>query len=187
MMVLVLGVIDLARQFLLADEQLREIEPLGFPVRHQRRLVEHLGLAHHLVESAVAECGHDLADLFRDEEEVIDDVLGLPGEALAQQRDLGRNPDRTGVEVALAHHDAAGRDQRGGSETELVGPKQRADHHVASGAEAPSTWTTMRLRSRSRTRVWWVSARPISQGLPACLIEVSGDAPVPPSKPAMVT
>ncbi len=45
----------------------------------------------------------------------------------------------------------------------------------------------MRLRSRSRTRVWWVSARPISQGEPACLIEVSGEAPVPPSKPAMVT
>ena len=38
----------------------------------------------------------------------------------------------------------------------------------------PSTWTTMRLRSRSRTRVWWVSASPISHGEPACLIEVSG-------------
>ena len=51
----------------------------------------------------------------------------------------------------------------------------------------PSTCTTMRLRSRSRTSVWWVSARPISHGEPACLIEVSGEAPVPPSKPAMVT
>ena len=28
----------------------------------------------------------------------------------------------------------------------------------------PSTCTTMRLRSRSRTSVWWVSARPISHG-----------------------
>ena len=51
----------------------------------------------------------------------------------------------------------------------------------------PSTCTTMRLRSRSRTSVWWVSASPISHGEPACLIEVSGEAPVPPSKPAMVT
>ena len=45
----------------------------------------------------------------------------------------------------------------------------------------------MRLRSRLATSVWWVSARPISHGDPACLIEVSGEAPVPPSKPAMVT
>ena len=45
----------------------------------------------------------------------------------------------------------------------------------------------MRPRSRLATSVWWVSARPISHGEPACLIEVSGEAPVPPSKPAMVT
>ena len=45
----------------------------------------------------------------------------------------------------------------------------------------------MRERRRFSTRVWWVSARPISQGLPACLIEVSGEAPVPPSKPEIVT
>src|ERR1700742_1791912 len=43
----------------------------------------------------------------------------------------------------------------------------------------PSTWTAMRPRRRLATRVWWVSASPISHGLPACLIEVSarlGDA-----------
>ena len=51
----------------------------------------------------------------------------------------------------------------------------------------PSTWTAMRPRKRLSTSVCWVSARPISQGEPACFIEVSGEAPVPPSKPAMVT
>ena len=51
----------------------------------------------------------------------------------------------------------------------------------------PSTCTAMRPRRRFATSVWCVSARPISQGEPACLIEVSGEAPVPPSKPAMVT
>ena len=46
MMVLLLGVIDLLpRQFGLAHEQFREIQPLGLPMRHQRALVEHLGLA----------------------------------------------------------------------------------------------------------------------------------------------
>ena len=51
----------------------------------------------------------------------------------------------------------------------------------------PSTCTAMRPRSRLATSVWCVSASPISHGEPACLIEVSGEAPVPPSKPAMVT
>ena len=37
--------------------------------------------------------------------------------------------------MALAHHDAAGRDQRRGSKAELVGAQQRTDHDVAAGAE----------------------------------------------------
>src|SRR5205085_3095530 len=41
----------------------------------------------------------------------------------------------------------------------------------------PSTCTEMRPRSRLATNVWCVSASPISQGEPACLIEVSGEAP----------
>ena len=45
----------------------------------------------------------------------------------------------------------------------------------------PSTWTTMRSRSPFIMSVCWVSARPSSQGMPACLSEVSGAAPVPPS------
>ena len=51
----------------------------------------------------------------------------------------------------------------------------------------PSVSTTMRERRLLRTRVWWVSARPSSQGRPACLMEVWGEAPVPPSKPEMRT
>jgi hypothetical protein len=48
----------------------------------------------------------------------------------------------------------------------------------------PSTCTATRPRNWFSTSVCWVSARPISHGLPACLIEEIGDAPVPPSKPA---
>ena len=121
-MVLRLGVIDLlALKRLLLDEQFREVESLGLPVRHQLRLVEHLHLADHLVKRAEAERGHDLAHLFGDEEEVVDDVLGLAGEALAQHRILRRHADRAGVEMALAHHDAARGDQRRRGKTELVG------------------------------------------------------------------
>jgi hypothetical protein len=51
----------------------------------------------------------------------------------AQHRVLRGDADRAGVEVALAHHDAAGRDQRRGGEAELVGAQQRGDDHVAVG------------------------------------------------------
>ena len=45
----------------------------------------------------------------------------------------------------------------------------------------PSVSTAMRLRRLFSTSVWCVSARPSSHGRPACVIEVCGDAPVPPS------
>ena len=51
----------------------------------------------------------------------------------------------------------------------------------------PSTCTAMRPRRSLSTSVWCVSARPTSHGRPACWIEVTGLAPVPPSKPEMVT
>ncbi len=51
----------------------------------------------------------------------------------------------------------------------------------------PSACTTMRSRRPLSSSVCWVSARPSSQGAPACLSEVSGLAPVPPSWPEMST
>ena len=51
----------------------------------------------------------------------------------------------------------------------------------------PSTCTRMRpLRSLS-TRTCWVSESPNSHGSPACLMDVCGEAPVPPSCPEMST
>ena len=99
-------------------------------------LIEHLHLADHFVEGAESQLRHQFADFLGDEEEEVDDVLGLAGEPLAQHRVLRCDPDRAGVEMALAHHDAAGGDQRCGGEPELIGAEQRADHHVAAGADA---------------------------------------------------
>ena len=110
--------------------------PLAFQWSIAWLLSRHLGLADHLVEGAEAERGHEFAHFLGDEEEVVDDVLGLALESRAQHRVLRGDADRAGVEVALAHHDAAGGDQRRGGEAELVGAEQRADHHVAAGAHA---------------------------------------------------
>ena len=51
----------------------------------------------------------------------------------------------------------------------------------------PSTCTTMRSRRPLTSRVCCVSASPISHGMPACLSDVSGAAPVPPSWPEIRT
>src|SRR5690625_229677 len=51
----------------------------------------------------------------------------------------------------------------------------------------PSHCTRIRSRNPLSSRVCWVSARPSSHGPPACLSEVSGDAPVPPSCPETST
>ena len=106
---------------------------------------------------------------------------GVPTKRLLQHRVLRGDADRAGVQVALAHHDAADGDQRRGGEAELVGPEQRADDHVAAGLQ-PAVHLQRDARAQPfSTRICCVSASPISQGMPACLSEVSGLAPVPPS------
>ena len=47
----------------------------------------------------------------------------------------------------------------------------------------PSVCTMTRERRLFITRVWWTSAIPSSHGRPACLMEVRGEAPVPPLSP----
>ena len=51
----------------------------------------------------------------------------------------------------------------------------------------PSVWTRMRLRRSLSSRTCCVSARPSSQGSPACLIGTERRAPVPPLSPEMRT
>ncbi len=51
----------------------------------------------------------------------------------------------------------------------------------------PSVCTRMRLRRSFSSSTCCVSARPSSHGSPACLIELSGEAPVPPLSPEMST
>ena len=74
----------------------REVEPARLPVLDAGAHVEHVDAADHLVDGAEAELRHDLAHLFGDEEDEVDDVLGLARELLAQLRDPAwrRRPGR---------------------------------------------------------------------------------------------
>ena len=112
-----------------------EVDALGLPVRIGDGGVDLVHAAHHLIDGAEAELGHVLAHLLGDEEEEVDHVLGLAREARAQHRVLGGDAHRAGIQVALAHHDAAHGDQRHGGKAELLRAEQRGDHHVAAGLQ----------------------------------------------------
>jgi hypothetical protein len=98
---------------------------------------DQIGAADHLVERPQAQSGHDLAQFLGDVEEIIDHMFGRAGEAGAKHRILGSDPDRAGIEMAFAHHDAAGGDERRGGEAIFVRSEQSGDGDVAAGPEAP--------------------------------------------------
>ena len=143
--------------------------------------LEQLGVPDQLLEPSYAELGHQPPDLLGDEHHVGGDVLGRTGEAGAQLGILGGDPDRAGVEMADAHHDAAHRDQRGGREPELVSAQQRPDHHVAPGLEL-----TVDLHGDPRAQIVEQQrllglGQPDLPGHARRLDRGLGEAPVPPS------
>ncbi len=148
---------------------------------------EHVGAADHVGERAEAELRHEFAHFLRDELHEVHGVLRIAGEFRAQLRILRGDADGAGVQMADAHHDAAERDERRGREAELLRAEQRGDDDVAAGLHLAVRLDDDAERRLFSTSVWCVSARPSSHGMPACLIEVCGEAPVPPSKPEMST
>jgi len=114
-------------------EHATEVQATRLPVIDALARVQQIGAADEFVELAHAELGHDAPRFFGDEEEVVHHVLGLATELPAQHRILGGHAHRAGVEVALAHHDAALHHQRRGGEAELIGAQQGADDHIAAG------------------------------------------------------
>src|SRR5262245_55741287 len=93
-------------------EDARKVEPLRFPVLDAAALVEKIGAADQIVEATDPELRHQLTNFLGNEEEIVDDVFRGSSELLAQLRILRRDADRACVQVALAHHDAAGRNER---------------------------------------------------------------------------
>ena len=127
------------------------------------------------------------AQLFGDEEEEADDVLGRPLRSArgapgpASRRPTGHvlrwhfriitQPLATSGAVAKPNSSA---------------PEQRGERHVAPGLELPVDLEAHPLAQPVQRRAPGASRRgPSSHGVPACWIDESGDAPVPPSCPAM--
>ncbi len=96
-------------------------------------LPEQIGTAHHVFKFSESEARHDFTNFFSDKEEVVDHMLGFAFKAFAQFRILCGNAHRAGVQMALAHHEAAFDNERCRGKPELVRAKERADHNISAG------------------------------------------------------
>jgi len=114
-------------------EQARKIKSASLPVLYAFLCVEQVSTTNQFVKRAHAELRHELARLFSHKKEIINHMLGLAAEFLAQHRVLRGHTNRAGVEVTLAHHDAAFNHQWGSRKTKFISTQQRANHHVAAG------------------------------------------------------
>mmetsp|Transcript_100539 Transcript_100539/g.288012 ORF Transcript_100539/g.288012 Transcript_100539/m.288012 type:complete len:1151 (+) Transcript_100539:506-3958(+) len=129
-------------------EERREVEAHRLVVEERLIHLEAVRLAHHLLKRAVAELGHVLAHLLRQQPEKVHHMLRLPRELGTEEGVLRGHADRAGVEVALSHHDTAEGDQRGGGERHLLRAEQGGDHHVA-----PVLDLSVRLQAHARAEV----------------------------------
>ena len=154
-------------------QQVGQVDAAGLPAVDVGVLLQHLDLADHLLEGGEAQAGHELADLLGHRQQVAHHVLGLALEAVAQHGVLGGDAHRAGVQVADAHHHAAGGHQRGGREAHLVGAQQRGHDHVTTRSHLAVGLEHHAERRSLRISVCWVSARPISHGTPAWWIDDS--------------
>src|SRR3990167_5168321 len=168
-------------------EQAAEVQATGLPVFQALAHVEQVGAADQLVELADAQLGHDLAHFFGDEEEVVHHVFGLPENLARNSGSCVATPTgqvfRWHLRIMMQPSTTSGAVAKPNSSAPSSAP-------MATSRPVfiwPSACTRMRPRRRLSTRVCWVSARPISQEPPACLMDDQGEAPVPPSWPAITT
>ena len=97
--------------------------------------MEQVGAAHQLIDGTHAQLGHVLPQLLRHKGQVVDDILGLALEPLAQLGVLGADAHGAGVQVADTHHHAALAHQQGGAEAELLSAQHTADGNIAAGEQ----------------------------------------------------
>ena len=147
-------------------------------------LVQQVGAADHLLQRAEAERGQDLAHLLGDEAEQVDDLLRRAGELRAQRFVLRADADRAGVGMALAHHDAAHGDRARRCRCRTPPrPASRPSRRRGRCGCRRRCASVTRWRRLFSVSTWLASVSPISHGTPAYLIEVCGEAPVPPTWP----
>src|SRR4051812_16307572 len=87
-------------------QQSRKVQATRLPMSIWNFGRQTIRASYHFFDFSEAEFRHDFSELLSDKEEEVDDVLRLSSKFFAKFRILGRNSDRAGIQVALAHHDA---------------------------------------------------------------------------------
>jgi hypothetical protein len=158
-----------------------EVEALGLPVVDGRGDVEHLRVADCLLEAAEAQLGQALAYLLGDVLEELTTNSGLPENFSRSSGVLGGDAHRAGVEVTDPLMMQPDTTSGAVANPNSSAPRSAAITDVAPGLELPVGLHDDPVAQPLSSSVCWVSARPSSHGPPACLSDVSGEAPVPPS------
>ena len=110
-----------------------EIETFRLPVADRFRFIEQVNATNQFVKSTDAELRHDLTRFFGDEEEIVHHVFRLTRELLTQFRILRRHANWAGIQMALAHHDAAFNHQWRRRKTDFIGTQHGGDDDVTTG------------------------------------------------------
>mmetsp|Transcript_57240 Transcript_57240/g.149089 ORF Transcript_57240/g.149089 Transcript_57240/m.149089 type:complete len:462 (-) Transcript_57240:3115-4500(-) len=117
-------------------QQVGEVQVCCFPMLLQVRTgPQQVCSPDELCKASTAQRSHDLSDVLRHHEEVIDEVLWLASELLPEFRILRCNTHGARVQVALAHHDATQGDERRRGHRNLLCPKQSGHDDIAPGSD----------------------------------------------------
>ena len=104
-------------------ENFAEIQAMYFPMINAGFHIQQITASDQIIKPSNAYAGHQLAHLFRNEEEEIHHMLWLACEFFTQYRVLRSDAHRAGIEMAFTHHDAALYHQRRRGETKLICPE----------------------------------------------------------------
>ena len=99
-------------------------------------LLEQVGAAHRIAESCEAQSGEHVTQIACEAFEEADDVFGLAAELGAQLGFLGSDAGGAGVEVTLARHVAANRDEHRGTESKFIRAEHGGDQYIPRGLKA---------------------------------------------------
>ena len=99
-------------------------------------LSQQVDAAHGLIDRTKTQARQQLADLFGEVNEERDDLVGRAFELGAQVGALRRDAGWARVQMTLARHVAADRDQAGCAESEFLRAEQRCNDDVARATQA---------------------------------------------------
>jgi len=89
--------------------------------------------ANKLIKATEAKFSHMLAYLFSHKAEIVLHKVSFPPESLSQFCVLSGHSNRTGIQVAFAHHHTAQYHQGTGGKAKFLGTQEGSHNHISAG------------------------------------------------------